>query len=311
MVLSAPIPRDLPSIINIFFKYKRLIVSINLDKVPGNLMYYIAFACYALSFLLQAVAGFISISLAFRMSGVYRWAWISLSSGLILMLSRSAIPLFEIHFSGHYHIADALFSFFISLLLLCGIYGIAGLVKREKIQNDAMVLITATDPLTHCLSRTEIFFRVTEEIDRTLRTKNAFSVLELDIDHFKDVNDQYGHQVGDEILVSLARCIRDTLRTIDSVGRIGGEEFLILLPETKGAEAVDAAERIRQHVAKAIHQTSWKDPLQITVSIGVTTFEITHSESCNKSDLLIELVKKADQAMYCAKNAGRNCSKTL
>jgi diguanylate cyclase (GGDEF)-like protein len=245
------------------------------------------------------------------MSGVYRWAWISLSSGLILMLSRSAIPLFEIHFSGHYHIADALFSFFISLLLLCGIYGIAGLVKREKIQNDAMVLITATDPLTHCLSRTEIFFRVTEEIDRTLRTKNAFSVLELDIDHFKDVNDQYGHQVGDEILVSLARCIRDTLRTIDSVGRIGGEEFLILLPETKGAEAVDAAERIRQHVAKAIHQTSWKDPLQITVSIGVTTFEITHSESCNKSDLLIELVKKADQAMYCAKNAGRNCSKTL
>jgi diguanylate cyclase (GGDEF)-like protein len=199
----------------------------------------------------------------------------------------------------------------ISLLLLGGIYGIARLVKIEKIQNDAMTLLTATDPLTHSLSRTEIFFRISEEIDRALRNKNDFSVLELDIDHFKDVNDQYGHQVGDEILVSLVRCIKETLRTIDSIGRIGGEEFLILLPETKEIEAVDAAERIRKYVAKTIHQTSWKDPLQITVSVGVTTFKITHSDSCNKSDLLVELVKKADQAMYCAKNAGRNCSKTL
>jgi diguanylate cyclase (GGDEF)-like protein len=274
-------------------------------------MYYIAFACYALSFLLQAVAGFISISLAFRISGVYRWAWISLSSGLILMLSRRVLPLYEIYSTSHYHLSDSIFSFLISLLLLGGIYGIAKLMKSEKIQNDAMVLFTATDSLTHSLSRTEIFFQISEEIDRTLRTRNAFSVLELDIDHFKEVNDQYGHQVGDEILISLVRCIKDSLRTIDSLGRIGGEEFLILLPETDEAKALEAAERIRNHIDKTLHETSWKEPLHITVSVGVTTFEIIHSDSCNKADLLIELVKKADQAMYCAKNSGRNCSKTL
>jgi diguanylate cyclase (GGDEF)-like protein len=274
-------------------------------------MYFIAFACYAFSFLLQAAAGIISLALTFRISGIYRWAWISLSSGLLLMLSRRALPLLEIYSSGHYHLSDAVFSLVISLLLLGGVYGIARLIRFERVQNDAMSLLAAADPLTFSLSRTEIFFQISEEIDRTLRTRNAFSVLELDIDHFKEVNDQYGHQVGDEILISLVRCIKDSLRTIDSLGRIGGEEFLILLPETDAAKALEAAERIRNHIDKTLHETSWKEPLHITVSVGVTTFEITHSDSCNKADLLIELVKKADQAMYCAKNSGRNCSKTL
>ena len=167
------------------------------------------------------------------------------------------------------------------------------------------------DPLTNCLSRTEILSKIADEIDRTLRTSNTFSILEIDIDHFKDVNDQYGHQVGDEILISLVEKITDLLRDLDILGRIGGEEFLILLPETNENEALQVAERIRHHIASSSHNTSWNKALQITVSIGVTSFKISTCHGSNKQELLHELVHIADQAMYLAKNSGRNCSCVL
>jgi diguanylate cyclase (GGDEF)-like protein len=172
-------------------------------------------------------------------------------------------------------------------------------------------LLSALDPLTNCLSRTEILSKIADEIDRTLRTSNTFSILEIDIDHFKDVNDQYGHQVGDEILISLVEKITDLLRDLDILGRIGGEEFLILLPETNENEALQVAERIRRHISNSSHNTSWNKPLQITISIGVTSFKISTCLGSNKQELLHELVHIADQAMYLAKNSGRNCSCVL
>ncbi|MBU3551344.1 GGDEF domain-containing protein [Polynucleobacter sp. MWH-Berg-3C6] len=245
------------------------------------------------------------------MTNVYRWAWLSLAAGLALMISRRLIPAYEVYSTGRYIATDALAAFLISALLAIGVLGIKRFLEKEGAENSALSLLLASDPLTQCLSRPEILYKTSSEIERTLRTGNTFALLELDIDHFKDINDLYGHQVGDEILISLVRCIQQTLRNVDSLGRIGGEEFLVLLPETDKAEAIDTAERIRKHIANTLHITSYKDPLSITVSIGVTTFEISKSLSSNKAELLTELVKKADDAMYQAKNSGRNCCQML
>lgn len=271
----------------------------------------VAFYCYALSMLPQAIAVLISFTLTFKITGIYRWAWLSLTIGLTLMLSRRVLPIMEIYSAGSFYPLDAFFALAISLLILVGIFGISALLRAEQFRNETLSLLTKLDPLTNCICRNEIFFRIAEEIERTLRTGNSFSVLELDIDHFKGVNDRYGHQVGDEILIGLKHYIQQSLRSIDSLGRIGGEEFLVLLPETNETKALDAAERIRKHIANTMYQTSWKEPLQITISVGVTTFRISQLTSSDKADLLSELVKKADDAMYCAKNSGRNCARTL
>jgi diguanylate cyclase (GGDEF)-like protein len=274
-------------------------------------MLLIAFICYILSFFFQLFAAYICCTLIFKIAGVFRWAWICLTIGLTLMLSRRIFPAIEIYTTGNYTLIDAVFALIISVFLSGGIFGIAKLIETEKNKNDALSLLSALDPLTNCLSRTEIFSKIADEIDRTLRTGNTFSILEIDIDHFKDVNDRYGHQVGDEVLISLVKSIAESLRNVDILGRIGGEEFLIALPETGEIEALQVAERIRTHIANTPQRTSLHEPLKITVSIGVTTLNIATSLGTNKHELLHELVHIADQAMYLAKNSGRNCSYVL
>ncbi len=274
-------------------------------------MQLLAFLCYALSFLFQIVTVYICITLTFKIAGAFRWAWVCLTIGLTLMLSRRIFPAIEIYTSGNFKLIDAIFALAISICISGGIYGITKLVETEKNKNEVLSLLSALDPLTNCLSRTEIFSKIANEIERTLRTGNTFSILEIDIDYFKKVNDQFGHQVGDEILISLVKHIQESLRDLDILGRIGGEEFLILLPETKEIEALQVAERIRAHIASISHHTSWSEPIQITVSIGITSFKISACIGSNKQELLKELVHKADQAMYLAKDSGRNCSCVL
>jgi diguanylate cyclase (GGDEF)-like protein len=128
----------------------------------------------------------------------------------------------------------------------------------------------------------------------------------MDIDHFKNVNDQLGHHVGDEVLINLVRHSQEALRSIDTVGRIGGEEFLILLPETEAEGAAQIAERLRQHIANAINDTSAPIPVKITISVGVTIFNPNKNPGMARGIALNELINKADLAMYQAKNEGRN-----
>jgi diguanylate cyclase (GGDEF)-like protein len=227
------------------------------------------------------------------------------------MLSRRIFPAIEIYTSGHFNLIDAIVALAISIFISGGVYGITKLIESEKAKNEILSLLSALDPLTNCLSRSEIFSKIADEIERTLRTGNTFSILEIDIDHFKKVNDQFGHQVGDEILISLVKHIHESLRDLDVLGRIGGEEFLILLPETTENEVLQVAERIRSHIASTTHYTSWSEPIQITVSVGITSFKISACIGSNKQELLQELVHKADQAMYLAKDSGRNCSCVL
>ena len=138
-----------------------------------------------------------------------------------------------------------------------------------------------------------------QELSRTLRYGGPLSLFMIDIDHFKGVNDTYGHQVGDVVLQKLGALCRDTLRDVDRIGRVGGEEFAVVLPETDERQALEVAERLRQSVASTDIPLERGLPLRITLSIGVTSLIGT---SANIDTLL----GQADGALYEAKRAGRN-----
>ncbi len=159
--------------------------------------------------------------------------------------------------------------------------------------------LSLTDPLTGVANRRHLEWRLSEEVARSSRYQYPLSALMLDIDHFKQVNDTYGHQVGDEVLKQLAQRLQQTLRRTDFIARYGGEEFLILAPQTPSDRALLMAERLRQLVANKPFSITPDLNLTITVSIGVAIFP-DHAQ--NES----ELVKAADAALYRAKEMGRN-----
>jgi diguanylate cyclase (GGDEF)-like protein len=121
----------------------------------------------------------------------------------------------------------------------------------------------------------------------------------IDIDHFKNVNDTYGHQIGDLVLQKLGAVFLETLRDIDRVGRVGGEEFAVVLPQTDEVRAIEVAERLRQLVEATEIALKHGLPLHFTISIGVTTLVDTKAN-------IDTLLGQADQALYKAKHLGRN-----
>lgn len=137
------------------------------------------------------------------------------------------------------------------------------------------------------------------ELNRAIRYQNQLSILMIDIDYFKLVNDNYGHHTGDQVLQKLANICSQTLREVDIMGRLGGEEFALLLPETDNQEALEVAQRLRKAVSNTIVTIENHPPLQLTISIGVSSL----SPNNRDLDLLLDL---ADKALYEAKNTGRN-----
>lgn len=168
----------------------------------------------------------------------------------------------------------------------------------EAAHNDLRQLST-TDNLTGLYNQRSSSRRLQEELERSRRYKHEFSVLVLDLDHFKSVNDRYGHPVGDKVLQSAAEVMRQALRPSDHAARTGGEEFTVILPETDTKEAAMAAERIRSGIASTSTPLADGTSLRVTVSIGMATFP-KHAESAEA------LVRVADEALYSAKREGRN-----
>ena len=181
-----------------------------------------------------------------------------------------------------------------------GVCGISADITEQKQIQKKMEWLANTDMLTGLANRRHFHELAAIEISRAQRLQHALAVLMLDIDHFKSINDTYGHDVGDQVISYLGEVCRKNLRDIDIAGRLGGEEFAILLPATSATNAHEVAERLRQHI-ETHHITLTADKqLQFTVSIGCA-----HSDHV-KLDVE-QLLKVADQYLYQAKNAGRNC----
>ena len=155
----------------------------------------------------------------------------------------------------------------------------------------------ARDSLTGLLKHADIKEQVSYEVARAIRSRRPASVVMLDIDHFKQVNDQYGHPVGDNVIRALANLLRQRLRKIDSLGRYGGEEFLAVLPDCSGEQAQQVIEEIRQHFTRLTFQAG-QQQFHCSFSAGVVQSNGEQSAS--------ELLHLADQALYAAKHGGRN-----
>ena len=168
----------------------------------------------------------------------------------------------------------------------------------ESQYHETIYNLTITDGLTDVHTKRYLLDILEREVPRAQRHKRSLSMLMIDIDHFKEVNDTYGHLAGDLVLKDLAMIIRDRLRPDDTISRYGGEEFVAVLPETSLAGAVFTAEQLRELV-QAHPFTFEGEKIAVTVSIGVAELK----ESCTTE----QLFKAADEMMYQAKRDGRNC----
>ena len=163
--------------------------------------------------------------------------------------------------------------------------------------------LSVIDELTELHNRRFFFPESRAVLARAVRYKEDLSVLLLDIDRFKSINDRYGHAVGDEVLKDVAKLLKEEAREADIVARFGGEEFVLLLPMTGIEGALILAERIREKVKNLNWQVA-EDAIAITVSIGVSEFQSENTD--DMSDSLDELIKQADIAMYHSKDQGRD-----
>lgn len=167
-------------------------------------------------------------------------------------------------------------------------------VSEMKRYQDELRAASFTDSLTGLYNRRYLFQRLTNEIDLVNRYGHPLSIVIFDLDHFKTVNDTYGHGAGDEVLIQVAAALGDCIREVDVAGRYGGEEFLLILPHSDASDAMDVAERIRVK----LKEKAWPQPrLQVTISGGIRQY---------RGESLDEFVEAADRKLYEAKEAGRD-----
>ncbi|MGN7613844.1 diguanylate cyclase [Magnetococcales bacterium HHB-1] len=172
--------------------------------------------------------------------------------------------------------------------------------KALKKANKELVRLATTDPLTGAFNRRHFLELSQKEISRAVRYHTPLSVMMVDIDHFKKINDTHGHDKGDEALIETVKVSLDLLRDEDIFGRLGGEEFAILLPETPASDGgMDVAERLRLGLS-GIYIPLKEGSFNFTVSIGLAEVKAYEGEAFE------EALKRADQALYLAKNQGRN-----
>lgn len=181
---------------------------------------------------------------------------------------------------------------------------IKSLQDKLKQSNQMLLALSITDPLTGLHNRRAMMEFLEKEFARAQRQQKPLSLVMLDLDHFKKINDNYGHQNGDAVLRAIGIELKTHLRKYDVAARFGGEEFVLILPETGLDEAVQTAERLRQNVAD-MRFNSELSKLQLTVSLGIATTQ-------NGRILgLDDLIREADYALYNAKREGRNRVETM
>jgi diguanylate cyclase (GGDEF)-like protein/PAS domain S-box-containing protein len=175
----------------------------------------------------------------------------------------------------------------------------ASIYEEEAKASELLSKLAAMDPLTELLNRRKIEMELDLELKKSRRLGLPLSLIFCDLDYFKNINDQYGHPVGDEVLKGVSRHLQAGIREYDRAARYGGEEFLIMLPQTKAEIAVEIAERLRLSIERwrLIHREKlW--PFKVTISLGVAEL--------NRDESMVSLIDRADKALYRAKQGGRN-----
>lgn len=175
--------------------------------------------------------------------------------------------------------------------------------KALREANEKLHTLAITDGLTGISNRRAIFERLRSEISRAVRGNSLFCLIMLDIDHFKKVNDTYGHGAGDKVLVEIVNRIKSELRPHDDIGRYGGEEFLVGISKADSKISRVIAERLRTCVCERPFQIEDRK-IDVSISLGVVNFMPSRDHDIN--DLLEAMIKAADIALYKAKEAGRN-----
>jgi diguanylate cyclase (GGDEF)-like protein len=187
---------------------------------------------------------------------------------------------------------------FFAVLAGASVLSVAASVNRSRVERherqllDRVAVLAAVDELTGCAVRRVFRQRVEEEISRSVRHDRQLSLMMVDVDQFKSVNDTYGHVVGDHVLASVGAVLREDARSFDLVGRLGGDEFAVLLPDTQPSDAVSLADRIRHRLRTAVE-------VPVTLSIGVSGLD-------RSAPTIEQMFDDADLALYQVKRSGRD-----
>jgi len=232
---------------------------------------------------------------------VRRW-WNVLRALIVLFILGygASIPLLLLRGAGPVHLVmgTMLLSGAVFVLLVCRLM----LTTVSDVRRIAALEVeNVTDPLLGIYNRRYLEQRLKEEVSRANRYGLALSVCIMDIDHFKRINDSYGHPIGDEVLKNLGNLLRNKVREVDLFARYGGEEFVMILPNTRAQEAIVLAERLRKAVedSRIVVESGGRLEFDCTVSLGLTTATAGKRESR-------QLLREADQALHRAKASGRN-----
>lgn len=172
-------------------------------------------------------------------------------------------------------------------------------ITEHKTLEQELARMATRDPLTGLVNRRELGRLLDEEVGRAARYERELAVLWIDLDHFKDVNDTWGHAAGDRVLQAIAHLLAASIRRVDSIGRVGGEEFVAVLPEQTVAEAEETAERLRATVHGHTVELAGDRRISLSISVGIALYP-RHGRTAS------ELCNAADRAMYLAKKNGRN-----
>ena len=188
------------------------------------------------------------------------------------------------------------------IFLSYAVYAVKKTHKKTKLLNKKLDLLSRKDPLTKLSNRRDILEKIEYEMIRCQRNNIPLSFILCDIDYFKKINDTYGHDAGDFVLKKLAEIFQTTLRKQDMVARWGGEEFLIVLPDTIRSNAYNVAEKLRKKIEETTFQFN-DTIIRLTMTFGISQLE---------ADLTVDqIIKRADMALYIGKKRGRNCSVQL
>lgn len=203
--------------------------------------------------------------------------------------------------------------FAIAILALMLTIAIHQYSMQMRQQNGKLSHLLERDVLTNALSRFYIVKRAQQEIERARRTGRPLAVLLIDLDHFKKVNDTHGHLAGDATLQCVVETCQSTLREIDLLGRMGGDEFLVLLPETSLEEAREIAKRMIQKVNQSEIKIANNIVIKTSISVGIALYQpdryAAKTEKLDRITILQQLIAQADVALYDVKENGRsNCS---